>query len=158
SKYLEVVDSKEAKVKNLELWGKYAIVTDEERDYHKGEKHSVVFEQVLNYDHSNSQVGSGQVNAGLHWTGAVRYIAFGMLNKTAEKYNNHSNYTTDAHDSRLGRSPIKTVSLQYDAQQRYQNMPADMFSEVEMMDTFTNGTPHTGIHAMSYALDPSDNT
>lgn len=156
SEYLEF-EGKSNKIKNVELWGKYALVTNEERDFHKSETHSVVLEQTMNYDHASAQVGSGTINAPFHWNGAVKAIMFGVVNKTAEKYNNYSNYTTNAHDVSAGKDPIKNVSIQYDSQFRSQNMPADMYSEIECMDTFPNGTPETGIHGMSYSLEPYSN-
>jgi len=155
SDYVEF-EGKVAKLKNVELWGKYAIVTDEERDFHKSETHSIVLEQSLSYDHTASQVGSGSVNAPFHWNGAVKAIMFGAVNKTAEKYNNYSNYSTNAQNASLGRDPIKTVSLQYDSQYRFQNFPADMFSEVEAMDQ-PNGTPDVGHHIINYSTDSSSN-
>ena len=155
SEYLEF-EGKCNKLKNVELWGKYAIVTDEERDFHKSETHSIVLEQSLNYDHTATQVGSGTINAPFHWNGAVKAIMFGALNKTAERYNNYSNYTTNAQDASQGRDPLKSVSLQYDSQHRFQNFPADMFSEVEAMDQ-PNGTPDPGHHIISYSVDPSSN-
>jgi Major capsid protein N-terminus len=48
-------EGKSAKVRNIEMWGKYAMVTDEERDFHKSETHSIVLEQSLNYDHVQPQ-------------------------------------------------------------------------------------------------------
>lgn len=156
SDYLDF-EGKSNKVKNVELWGKYAVVTDEERDFHKSETHSVVLEQSLSYDHAASQVGSGTITAPFHWNGAVKAIMFGVVNKTAEKYNSYSNYTTNAHDASLGRDPVKSLSLQYDAQYRFQNFPADMFSEIECSDCFPNGVPETGIHGLSYSVDPSSN-
>jgi len=148
-------EGKSAKVKNIECWGKYAMVTDEEREFHKSETHSIVLEQSMNYDHVQPQVGTGTVNAPFHWNGAVKAIMFGAANKTAEKLNHYSNYTTDAHDRAKGRDPVKTVTLQYDSQFRFQNFPADMFSEIELLKSFPNGTPDTGIHGLSYSLDPS---
>jgi hypothetical protein len=148
-------EGKHAKVKNIEMWGKYAMVTDEERDFHKSETHSIVMEQSLNYDHVQPQVGSGTINAPFHWNGSVKAIMFGAQNKTAEKLNHYSNYTTDANDRAKGRAPIKTVTLQYDSQFRFQNLPFDMFSEIELLKAFPNGTPDTGIGGLAYSLDPS---
>lgn len=156
SDYLEF-EGKSSKLRDVSLWANYGVVTDEERDFHKNETHSIVLEQSQSYDHTANQVGSGSVNAPFHWNGAVKAIMFGAVNKTAEKYNNYSNYTTNAHDASQGRDPIKTVSLQYDAQYRFQNFPADIFSEVECMTSFPNGTPDIGIHGMSYSLNPSEN-
>ena len=154
SDYVEF-EGKSSKVKNIEMWGKYAMVTDEERDFHKSETHSIVLEQSLNYDHVQPQVGTGTVNAPFHWNGAVKAIMFGAANKTSEKFNHFSNYTTDAHDRAKGRNPVKTVTLQYDSQFRFQNLPADMFTDIELYKGNTNGTPDPGHHLLKYSLDPS---
>jgi hypothetical protein len=47
------------------------------------------------------------------------------------------------------------VTLQYDSQFRFQNLPADMFSEIELLKGNFNGTPDTGHHLITYSLDPS---
>jgi len=156
SEYLDFEDKKN-RLQNVELWAKYAIVTDEERDFHKLDNHAIILEQSLNYDHVETRKGSGPVNAQFHWNGAVKSIMFACLNRTATKYNSYSNYTTNARDASQGRDPLKTMSLQYDSQYRYQNIPADLFSEVEAME-MPNAYCDTGHHILNYSLDPANNT
>lgn len=143
--------NKNGKVSNFSLWGKFAVVTEEERDYHRRESHMVVVEQTQTYDHSSNQTGSGIINAPFHWSGAVKHIMFGTVNRTAERYNNYSNYTNNPHDASKGQPPIKNVSLNYDSQPRFSNFPFDMFSENEMED-MPNATPDIGIGVINNAL------
>ncbi|EQD26795.1 major capsid protein, partial [mine drainage metagenome] len=114
--YLEL-DSETLEVP--ELWGRYAMVTEQELNRRKScfkidkegkYKDEVLFiRDVIACDDINPSKFGSYSSIDLTTSNPCLAIFWSAENNTAKSYNYHSNYTTEAGDSKIGYDPIKST-------------------------------------------------
>ena len=115
------------------MFGKYAVITEAERNWHKGivavedvntgkiitktdpnYRPLVMYgENVVETTHENSYTFGNTVGIDLTSATPTKSIFWVAENIDATKLNNHSNYTTNSKDIMNGWSPISDISMGY---------------------------------------------
>ena len=166
---------------DVQVWGNYAIVSNEERKRMACAPRDVLIEQVqvanaLKFD---AAAEDAQTQVNLRFNHAIKLLMFGVrqigpLSGAAE----WSNYSTDQVDrggaaafatypyaglantggmnsgAMLTKDPIKLVTLQYEGNNRLNVMNADYFSLTQPMYQPGATIPNSvGYHMYSYSLD-----
>jgi len=132
-----------------EMWGEYAVLTDDERDYHVGR---VIDQLILLYvKASSSQSGAGAFDLSFSFHYPLRALFYNAVNMTAQQYNNYSNYTTDPFNNQ-GINPIASTSYYYDAQPRFENMPSTFPSDIWPYKHATRSPQDEGYNFIPYCM------
>ncbi len=151
STLVDVVGKNGLTLTRPELWGRYAIVTNEERAYHQSQTKDMVIEQIQK--HNGKREAAGVHRMEVHFTGPIRALFFAAHNHTSSLKNNHSNYTTNDLDLDKGIDPIRDVTLTYEGQTRYENVPGSHFNDMEPYQLARRCPKNVGYHGQMYCLD-----
>lgn len=147
SDILDVEGGKPFEVPMSTAWAKYVLVTDEERDEHQDETREVIIEQFQKVTGKKEPAGEHRLE--FHFNNPVKTLFFGLANKTSEEYNNRSNYSDTYKTGAVATDPTSSVSLVYEAQDRFRNIPGDQF-DMEAYYHAARGPSEVGHHALFY--------
>jgi hypothetical protein len=151
--YADIIEVKGGKPLQLplpEMWAEYALVTKPERKFHRDSPHDYLLEQVQRYTHKRERAGTHRFDFKFNYP--TRALYMNALNKTGGEYNNHSNYSTNPHDSTQGKDPMQFLSLYYDNIPRFERFPASHFSDIVPYYHNNRVPMSVGYHAHSYSL------
>lgn len=138
-----------------ELWGRYAYLTDDERNWNKCNTKKVFYiDDIIDIDAKDSAPFGKTVSVDLDCDTPCRTIFWVAENEKALLQNNYSNYTTDHTNLHNGWDPVGPISLHYGGQPRLDKMASDHFSIAECRQHLTSPPSEMGYHAYSFSRDP----
>ena len=138
-----------------ELWGRYAYISDEEREWNKCKTKKVFYiDDIIAIDAEDSAPFGRTVSLDLDCETPCRSIFWVAENEKALNQNNYSNYTTDHTDLHNGWDPVGPISLYYGGQPRLDKMATDHFSVAECRKHFTSPPSEVGYHGYSFSQNP----
>ncbi len=161
--------SQDIHLRDVQVWGNYAVVSNDERDKMGKCPRDMVIEQVQKNSERTFDVGQATdtipppLNSyDLRFSHGIKAIFFAARNNSWP--NLWSIYSTNP-QSGAGREadPISEVSLLYENTFRLHTMGVDFFSLIQPWYHFSRIPDETGYHVYSYAiwpekLDPSGST
>jgi len=146
-------------LRSVQVWGHYALVTNDERKRMNCARRQMLIEQTL-----TSPIKpfvpfvESQPVFNLNMMHSIKMLFFGARNTTL--WNDWSNYTTasvvDSNVGYYGRDPFENVTLLYEGTSRLSEMQINYFTQIQQYlyspDTVSSSYP-TGIYFYSYAMD-----
>ena len=146
-------------LRSVQVWGHYALVTNDERKRMNCARRQMLIEQTL-----TSPIKpfvpfvESQPVFNLNMMHSIKMLFFGARNTTV--WNDWSNYTTasvvDSNVGYYGRDPFENVTLLYEGTSRLSEMQINYFTQIQQYlyspDTVSSSYP-TGIYFYSYAMD-----
>ena len=137
-----------------ELWGRYALITDDEREWRKTQKNKVYIEDVVVHSSDDPTRYGSTVPIGLQTEMPTKAIFWVAENLEASKYNNYSNFTTNSADLYSGWNPIMSTKLTYGSTPRIE-LDYDSFDRIEPWYHFPSAPYQPGYNAYSISYDSS---
>lgn len=143
-------------LKTPELWGRYAYLTEDEREYNRCMRRHVFY--------TNDVVGCKQINSSSFGQNATVELdcktpcltTFWVAeNMAAKRFNNYSNYTTCTDDVYQGYNPIDNTSLEYSGVKRLDRIPSDVLTMMEPYYHLPSAPREAGYNSYSFAYDPT---
>ena len=150
--------SVEPRLTNVQVWGNYALVSNDERKRMACAPRDILIEQVQT---SGITGFAPQINPktsyDLFLSHAVKALFFAVRNKSVPTI--WSNYTTTS-GKVIGKNlifngsdPVGNTSITYENTKRISNMTSDFYSLVAPFFMAPSIPEHTGYHMYSYCLD-----
>ncbi len=111
--YLEV--DTPLKIKTPEVWCIYANISDDEKNFRINNKKNNVIDYVdiIEIPHNDYKQLGDNLSIILNSSLPVMGISWKAINRQSELKNNHSNYTTNVDNLKLGHNPIYMSELKY---------------------------------------------
>ena len=152
-------------VSGCQVWGNYAIVSNDERKKMACAPRDILIEQVQTAPRQNFNPNNGSSTYDIRFSHAIKALFFAVRNSTWSS--DWSNYTTRTPDisgvdtgngfidtSPIGSvDPISSTSLIYENTNRLAQMGSDFFSLVQPWFHAPTIPSVTGYHMYSYSLD-----
>jgi len=144
-----------------ELWGRFALMTNEERDWHKsidpstGEpiKHVVYTEDIVKASSNNpNSIGSTE-SIPIHCKTPCKALFWVAQDTKTIENRNFSNYTTNADCLFDGWNPCSRVDLKYGGAYRIEKLPSEHFELSEAWDSFPSAPSEPGYNAYSFGYE-----
>ena len=144
-----------------ELWGRYGLMTDEEREWFKLDRitkqpvhHISYIEDILSF---TSVLSDANVeNISIQTKVPCKALFWVAQNMKCLTINNFSNYTTNLENIQRGLNPCFEVSLKYGGDYRVKGLGSEHFDQSEPWDFFMSAPSEPGYNA--YALGYDFNT
>jgi len=146
---------------NVNVWGNYAIVSNDERKRMACAPRDILIEQVQTAPRQTFNPSrDANPSYDIRFSHAIKVLFFGARNTTRK--NEWSNYTTASSVGHVNSvdfvtvgtyDPLATVSLVYENTQRLAAMGADYYSLVQPWYHAPSIPEVTGYHMYSYSLD-----
>lgn len=137
-----------------ELWGRYAYLTDEEREFNRCQTERVYYiEDIVAAESINQGNFGNNVPIELDCKTPCKAIFWVAESLKARKNRNYSNYTTNPDNLYEGWNPVQKVSLVYSGSPRLENMDSDHFDRMESYYHFPSPPEEPGYNAYSFAMD-----
>lgn len=137
----------------VKVWADYVFLSNEERRFFASNPHALLIEQTRVEEDSVqlSTTGTTALKTRLYFRHPVKYLAWTLSPRThfAKFSTGVLGETSDATD------PLVDASLTFDTHDRVVPMPASYYNVVQPY-TYLNAAPCSGIHFVSFALDPRD--
>ena len=141
-------------LKTPELWGRYAYLTDEEREWNKcSTERSFYIEDVVVGESINNNSYGANVPVELDCTTPCKALFWVAENLTAQENRNFSNYTTNPDNLYEGWNPITRTSLVYGNSSRLEKMSSDHFDRIEPWYHFPSPPSEAGYNSYSFAMN-----
>jgi hypothetical protein len=154
-KYLDVDPNLE--IKEPELWGRYAYITDNELKWYKCKTSRTFYTRDIEiWDTNNPYKYGSTASLPLHCKNPCLALFWVAENQDAIDSHNYSNYTTNTNNLYEGWDPVKATTLSYGGVGCLENMPSDHFSIATPRKHFPSSPCEQGYHAYSYAWDSTD--
>ncbi len=154
---IDGIKDKDASLKVPELWGRYAKITDEERDWYKecgeGTVHEYYYDDLVVCDDTNKKVYGETATIPLKSPTPVKAVFWVSENLSATRYNNYSNYTTNAENINHGWNPNKNFKLAYATSTRVEEMSIDHAEREEAWE-FPRAPWEPGYNAITFCNNP----
>lgn len=138
-----------------ELWGRFAQITEAERNWHKSLDRTLYINDVISTKSDNPKSFGQKETVRLHALTPCKAIFWVAENYDANSNRNFSNYTTDTDDISRGWNPCSTASILYGGSSRVPELPNDHFELSEPMNFFPSTPEEAGYNAYSFAYNPS---
>jgi hypothetical protein len=139
-----------------ELYARYIILTDEERNWRSSclSKQIYYIDQMIDSSPANLVPINQTAEAKLVCNSPCRKIYWLAENITGKDYNIYSNYTTNAREQQQGWNPCASASMKYGQITRF-HFQQDFFT-LHTPDKHSVGTPiETGYNCYSFSYDNS---
>jgi hypothetical protein len=145
---------------SVQVWGNYAIVSNEERRRMGCGVRDILIEQVQTAPRQNfTPATNNNPTYDIRFSHAIKALFFGVRNTTHNsEWSNYATNSPVAADNNLNYSvktsydPLEMVSLIYENTNRLGNMPVDYFSLVNPYFSAPAIPVETGYHMYSYSL------
>ena len=138
-----------------ELWNRYAIMTDYEREWQKSLPPQIILMEDIFITTTNTPnpLGSVDINP-LRCKDPMKFLFWvGQDVETFEKPNS-SNYTTDVDDLMKGFNPCSVVDLKYGPAYRIEKMSHEHFETSEAEDFFESVPTEPGYNVLCLGYEP----
>jgi len=158
---LEYLDFKSEDIPIPELWGRFALMTDAERNWRKSvNEKGVPFSQTIYIEdiistQSNNPVPLGEtVDIPLQYEEPVKHL-FWVAQKVKSLDNrNFSNYTTNTESIHKGWNPCEKTGLKYGGSYRIPEFTHEHFELSEPWDLFPSAPSEPGYNCYSFGYEP----
>lgn len=154
---IDGIKDKDALLKTPELWGRYAKITDEERHWYKecseGMVHEYFYDDLVVCDDQNKKVYGDVVEIPLKAPTPVKAIFWVNENLAATRYNNYSNYTSNAENVYQGWNPCKNFNIRYATSMRVEDMSIDHAEREEAWE-FPRAPWEPGYNVVTFCNNP----
>ena len=152
--YLEV---KSPDIPIPELWGRYYLMTDAEREWRKnnGNTYSIWYDDIIITSSNNPVPLGSKAIIPLHSKYPVRHVFWLVQNIKTIKNRNYSNYTTDINDMYNGFGPCMTAGIKYGGSDRVAELPYYHFTRSETYDFFSSAPCEPGYHVYTFSSEPN---
>jgi len=146
-----------------ELWARYSLMTDAERDWHKsidpstGEpiKHVIYTEDIVMATSNNpTPLGSTDVIP-LHCKAPCKGLFWVAQDIKAIENRNFSNYTTNPDNLFNGWNPCAKVDLKYGGAHRVEKLSHEHFDLSEPWDFYPSAPSEPGYNAYTFGYEPT---
>jgi hypothetical protein len=147
-----------------ELWGRYAKITDGEKDWRSDNikdrevnmlPHSIYTEDIIMTTSPNEVRLGSEVIMELYSKTPVKAAFWVAENIDSTKFNNYSNYTTDPNIIFNGWNPIKSYQLNYGTMKRIPERSHNHADQAEPWYHFPSCPVEPGYNACAMSYDPS---
>lgn len=135
------------------LWADYVFLSNEERRFFASNSHALLIEQTRVEEDQVllSTTGTTALKTRLYFRHPIKYLAW-----TVSPRATFARFSTGVFgDASDAADPLLEASLTFDTHDRVAPMPASYFNVVQPY-TYLSAAPCSGIHFMSFALDPRD--
>jgi hypothetical protein len=154
---IDGIKDKDATLKLPELWGRYSKFTDEEREWYKecddGIIHEYYYDELVICDDKNKKTYGDTAEIPLKSPTPVKAIFWVSENLSATRYNNYSNYTSNAENINQGWNPSKIFKLGYATSTRVEEMSIDHAEREEAWE-FPRAPWEPGYNAITFCNNP----
>ena len=149
-KYLDIQgNAKELPIPKLK--GKYALMSDVEREWYKSRDPSTTYIEDTFITRSNNPIHLGEKDSILlQCKSPVKSLHWVAQNVKEAERNNLSNYTTNPTNLYEGRNPCSNVNLKYGHDSRLENWSSDEFDSSEPWDSFPSAPSDPGYNGYSF--------
>lgn len=167
-KYLDIIGNRKT-LPVPELWGRYSLMTDEEREWHKSFssvdptranfngkiRPNVIYTEDIVVASSDNPTSLGSTDViPLHCKSPCKALFWVAQNIEAIENRNFSNYTTNPDDLYGGWNPCANIDLKYGGTPKIRKWSHEHFDLSECWDFFPSAPSEPGYNAMSYSYDP----
>jgi hypothetical protein len=137
-----------------ELWGRYAIITKQEREWHKSLRKTLYINDIISYK-SNNPINLGSIESlDLNTQLPTKAIFWVAENNQSRLNRNYSNYTTDPNNINLGWNPCLMSGISYRSGNKVQPLYRDHFDLSEAFNFFPSCPDEPGYNAVSICYEP----
>lgn len=152
---IEGIKDKDATIPRPELWGRYAKITDEEREWYRdcALTHEYFYDDLVSCDDTNRKTYGQVAEIPLVSATPVKAVFWVNENLNATSRHNYSNYTTNADNAYLGWNPSKMFTLNYSTSTRVESMSID-HAEREEAWQFPRAPWEPGYNVITFCNDP----
>lgn len=148
---------KDGTISTPEMWGRYVLVTDAERDWHKTSSPSVRYIQdIIKITSDNPKTYGETESLKIISTTPCNAMIWVAENVNATKIKNISNYTTDIDNVYSGWNPCQNATLMLGNSCRFQELPSHHFDRMEPYYYFRSPPTEAGYNACSFSFDPNN--
>ncbi len=151
-KYLDIKENAK-EIPIPELWARYSLMTDAEREWHKNIPKYVIYTEDIIITNSNNPVSLGSIDViPLHCKVPCKSLFWVAQNIKFIKNRNFSNYTTT--NTLIGWNPCAKASLKYGGSNRVQELSHEHFDLEEPWDFCKSAPDQAGynVHVFGYDL------
>lgn len=135
-------------IQNPTLWGKYALITDQELETHKCRaKREIYIRDVEMCDSENPNTFDTTAVIPIQCKYPCLGIFWKAENMNASSFNNYSNYTCNNDDLYSGWDPIYKTSLKHINTYKLKDMDSDHFNIAESRKQSPSSPSEPGYHA-----------
>lgn len=162
-KYLEVKGGKDKLIPIPELWGRYSLMNDDERNWQietlkmeNAKMNTLYIEDIYREDTSDSKEVGTTVKVPIKSKYPCKALFWVAQNEKAKLTNNYSNYTTNLDDISFGWNPCGNLTINYgDSESESVPMSREHYEDSESWDFFPSSPQEYGYNAISYSFDQS---
>lgn len=146
-----------------ELWGRYGLMTDEEREWFKldvvNKPNICYIEDILSFKSDVCSYGSKETIQ-IRDKAPCKALFWVAQNVTALKNRNFSNYTTNSDNLFNGWNPCSKVDIKYGETHRAKKLSREHFDQSEAWDFFPSAPsePAYNAYALGYDFNSIRNT
>lgn len=136
------------------LWGRYSCIGETEKEQRRKFSHTYYTTDMIVVE-SDSVVRFGTpCTLPLQSIYPVERIVVVAQNMDAAKLNNHSNYTTNTHNTKEGWNPVETIGIKYGNSDRIPEMESFHFEKMEHYYTSRSAPMESGWNVISMSDRP----
>lgn len=152
---IDGIKDKHSVLSQPELWGRYAKITDEERDWYRQcqDVHEYYYDDLVVCDDKNTKIYGQTAEIDLKSSTPIKAIFWVNENLLSSKNNNYSNYTTNSENINLGWNPSKSYSLIYGGADRIPETSIDHAEREEAWE-FPRAPWEPGYNAITFCNNP----
>lgn len=152
---VEGIKDKDALLMVPQLWGRYARITDEERNWYKEceSEYSCYYSDFVVADDKNRKFYGDTAEIFLKSATPTKAIFWVCENLKASRYNNYSNYTTNAENVERGWNPSEKYKITYASSTRVDETSIDHAEREEAWE-FPRAPWEPGYNAVTFCNNP----
>ena len=152
-KYLQ--NNETLKIPIPEMWGRFSLLTDPERNWHKERENIIYIDDILSHKNSNPAHLGECIEINLESKSPCKALFWVAENLNSSKYNNLSNYTTNSENIYNGWNPCAMSSIQYESNIERSSMISNGHYDLsEPYNFFPSAPSEPGYNGYSFSYDP----
>lgn len=152
---LDYLDLKRDRIPTPELWGKYSLVSDQERKWRRSGASPEHWIEDIDITDSDNPINIGKTaNIKLQSQYITKHIFIVAQNEKARENRDYSNYTTNPENIFSGWNPCASIGLKYANSFRFGKVGPE-HSQSEAFDYFPAAPREPGYNVRSYSSDVS---